>query len=356
LNPESIGAGSNETSFPEAQAEPKYGVGSVCILSSGRNANDERMYYKIGRSLRKCLASVSIVAPGAWDHRFDDGIEFQKIAERGSRFNRWKTWTALYRAAMARDPDVFQCEELDSWLIGWLVARRKRSKLVFDAHEFNPAEIAAGTPRVLQPLLWALVITLDRFLVHRTDHVFVANDIVRSYYLTLDRFAKVTLLHNSPVLSLFKENVHARKEFLLCHEGSLRFNRGLRRMVTLLDRLRTVGHPARLLIVGDVFGEERDWLERQVSERNLGDCVERTGWLEYHRVGAAVERAEIGIITMDPTPSNMLCGLPNKLFNYMRYGLPVIAPDFPEIERVVRSERCGVIYAAGTMRRCSRPS
>ena len=39
----------------------------------------------------------------------------------------------------------------------------------------------------------------------------------------------------------------------------------------------------------------------------------------------------------------MLAGPPNKLFNYMRYALPVVASDFPEIRRIIQESNCGVL-------------
>ena len=321
---------------------------SVCILSRGRKANDERIYYKIARSLRKRYEKIVVIAPGDWDHRFDDDIEFVSIPKRRSRWNRISTLRGLFQKAKERPASIYQCEEVDSWLIGWLVARKSGARLVFDAHEFDPAAVAGGAPGVIRGLLWLVVIAVERFLSRRTHLILVANDIVRGYFLVLNRFVKVVTLENVPVLALFKEGTPSKQDnVLLCHEGSLGFNRGLKAMVRLVDRLRQAGVNVRLRIVGDVYGDERSWLEGELQRRNLGGCIETTGWLKYPEVGKAVEGCHLGLITMHPLASNMLSGHPNKLFNYMRYGLAVVAPDFPEITRIVRKEQCGLIYAAG---------
>ena len=321
---------------------------SVCILSSGRNANDERIYYKIGRSLRKHYEKIIIIAPGDWDHRFDDDIEFISIPKRRSRWNRFATLRSLFQKAKEIPASIYQCEEVDSWLIGWLVARKRAARLVFDAHEFDPAGVAGGAPRLIRGFLWFAVVAVERFLSRKTDLILVANDIVRGYFLILNRFVRVVKLENVPVLALFNEGTPNKQGgALLCHEGSLGFNRGLKTMVRLVDRLRQAGVNVRLRIVGDVYGDERAWLDGELECRNLGGCIETTGWLKYPEVGKAIEGCDIGLIAMHPIPSNMLSGHPNKLFNYMRYGLPVVAPDFPEIARVVREEQCGSIYAAG---------
>jgi len=321
---------------------------SVCILSSGRKTNDERIYYKIARSLRKRYDRIVVIAPGGWDHRFDDGIELVSITKRRSRWNRLGTLRELFQKANEWPSSVYQCEEVDSWLVGWLIARKNRARLVFDAHEFDPAGVAEGAPPVICGLLWLTVAVVERFLTRRTGLILVANDIVRGYFLILDRFARIVRLENAPVLALFKEGKPTEKNgVLLCHEGSMGFSRGLKSIVRLIDRMKQAGINTRLRIVGDVYGEERSWMERELRRRNIADCIETTGWLKYPEVGKAVEGCDIGLITMQPLAVNMLSGRPNKLFNYMRYGLAVVSSDFPEITRVVDQEQCGLIYKCG---------
>ena len=190
---------------------------------------------------------------------------------------------------------------------------------------------------------------MEKILIKRTDHVFVANQIVRGYYCLLNRFSSISILYNVPVLEIFKE-YDCRKEdrFDLCHEGNLNFGRGLKEMINVLTRLK-IKHPKiRLLIVGDVYGEEKKWLNKKMIQDNLTNNITITGWLDYKDVGEQIAKCQIGIIAMLPLPNNMLAGQPNKLFNYMRYGLALVAPDFPEITRVIEEEKCGVVYSSGS--------
>ena len=92
----------------------------------------------------------------------------------------------------------------------------------------------------------------------------------------------------------------------------------------------------------------KKWLNNKIIQDNLTDNIVITGWLDYKDVGEQIAKCQIGIITMLPIPNNMLAGQPNKLFNYMRYGLAIVAPDFPEITRVIEDEKCGVIYSSGS--------
>ena len=98
-----------------------------------------------------------------------------------------------------------------------------------------------------------------------------------------------------------------------------------------------------LLIIGDVFGEAKLYLENKIEEYKLHNSIRRTGWLPYNKVSEAISHADIGIIFMEPTENNMLAGPPNKLFNYMRYGLPVVSFDLPETSRIISETQGGII-------------
>ncbi|MBP7411822.1 MAG: glycosyltransferase, partial [Methanoculleus sp.] len=51
----------------------------------------------------------------------------------------------------------------------------------------------------------------------------------------------------------------------------------------------------------------------------------------------------IGLLAFQPDYYNAYIGLPNKLFDYMLCGLPIVASDFPEIRRVVSDAECGLL-------------
>jgi glycosyltransferase involved in cell wall biosynthesis len=98
-----------------------------------------------------------------------------------------------------------------------------------------------------------------------------------------------------------------------------------------------------LLIIGDIFGKENEYFNQKINEYNLHDTIRCTGWLPYEKVGDALSEADIGIILSESTMNNMLAGPPNKLFNYMRYGLPIISVNLPETSRIISNIGCGLI-------------
>ena len=117
-------------------------------------------------------------------------------------------------------------------------------------------------------------------------------------------------------------------------------------MIAAVDKVRD---HVRLRIVGDVFGAEREWLDREIADRRLEGIITRTGWLPYAEVGDAVRCSHVGLILFRDCLVNTLAGPPNKLFHYMNAGLPVLSIDFPEMRRIIRQEQCGVLISDQTV-------
>ena len=72
-----------------------------------------------------------------------------------------------------------------------------------------------------------------------------------------------------------------------------------------------------LWLIGDVFGEEKNFLENKIITNDLENNIEITGWLSYNDVPKSIADCSIGLITNTNEKRNTLAGPPNKLFNYM---------------------------------------
>ena len=68
-----------------------------------------------------------------------------------------------------------------------------------------------------------------------------------------------------------------------------------------------------------------------------------TGWLPYEKVSDAMRDCHAGLILFRECIENRMAGPPNKLFNYMNAGLPVLSVDFPEMRQIIMEEECGVL-------------
>jgi len=279
------------------------------------------------------------------------GLKVFGRPKRKGLLGKWKMFLELSRLAADLKADVYHAHEPDLSLALAVRAKKLLAKLGFhalvvhDMHEYPPGEPADKAPQLLKlPILLAHILW-NKLSMKWVDHVFTANSIVRGYVLALSYRMSVDVLYNAPSLKLFPQPVSKSwptgdERLLLCHEGSLPFDRGLKEMVEAVYRLRD---RVCLRIVGDVFGEERAWLDLEIEKKKLHDTIKITGWLPYEKVSEAISDCHVGLILFRECIENRMAGPPNKLFNYMNAGLPVLSVDFPEMRQIIAEEQCGIL-------------
>jgi glycosyltransferase involved in cell wall biosynthesis len=248
--------------------------------------------------------------------------------------------------------DVYHCHEIWSLYAGIQIKKMlekegKKPKLIYDVHEFTPSMGSDARVRIARRIFSNAIVHFEKRALQYVDYVITVNQIIRGYLLYLNNFIQTEVLYNCPVLSIFQEPKTKeinRDRVIICHEGSLGFERGLKQMIDVMRALKErYGDRVELLIIGDVYSKEKEYLEVKLNEYKFHDTIKCTGWLPYEKVGEAISQADVGIIFMEPTINNMLAGPPNKIFNYMRYGLPVVSVDLPETSRIISETQCGLV-------------
>ena len=114
------------------------------------------------------------------------------------------------------------------------------------------------------------------------------------------------------------------------------------------DSLATLreSRPWDVLIIGG--GDAWPVLERMVKEHELEGRVRMMGKMPYARMMAYTRNADLGLTLDKDTNLNYRFSLPNKLFDYLNAGLPVLATDLPEVAGIVREFDCGSVIKEPT--------
>ena len=96
-----------------------------------------------------------------------------------------------------------------------------------------------------------------------------------------------------------------------------------------------------LLIIGS--GDAWSTIERMVMEHGLDDRVRMFDRMPYGRMMDYTRNADLGLTLDKDTNLNYRFSLPNKLFDYLNAGIPVLATDLPEVAGIVRQYDAGVV-------------
>ena len=123
---------------------------------------------------------------------------------------------------------------------------------------------------------------------------------------------------------------------MVCYVGGIGKIRGI---VEITQAMELVKSEARLQLAGQ-FGE-RD------SEKSLRvlpgwQRIDALGFVNRSGVRDVLARSMAGLVTFLPLP-NHIDAQPNKMFEYMSAGIPVIASDFPLWREIIANNDCGLL-------------
>jgi len=240
--------------------------------------------------------------------------------------------------------DLLVSNDLDTLPANHLAARIKRVPLVYDAHElFTEVPELAGRPRVQR--IWRAI---EGWILPRLRYMVTVNASIAAVYH--ERYGvPVHVVRNIPVpRALGPAPGRAalglpEDRFLLVLQGAgINVDRGGEEAVLAMRELPG----AMLLVIGS--GDAWPVLERLVGEHGLQDRVRLLGRMPYERLMDHTRAADLGLSLDKDTNLNYRYSLPNKLFDYLHAGLPVLASDLPEVAAVVRAHDCGVLLGSVT--------
>lgn len=100
---------------------------------------------------------------------------------------------------------------------------------------------------------------------------------------------------------------------------------------------------ALLVLIGRFHGTTPARYAREIAARGLENAVRIVPWVPRDELAAWLPHARVGLSLHQPVPRFLLLGKGNgrKLFTYMQYGLPVVAPAFGHVGDLVRETGCG---------------
>jgi glycosyltransferase involved in cell wall biosynthesis len=222
---------------------------------------------------------------------------------------------------------------------GTILKRLWQAKLVYDAHELETE--TNGLEKSLQHRFRKL----EASLIRQCDAVVCVSPRIADWYADTYGITKPTIVRNIPDVdqqstSLQAAGVRERlgippEATVFIYQGGL--FRG-RRIEQLLRVFQGLGRDRQLLLMG--YGE----LESRV--RAAAEVSPNIHFLEAappHEVLSITKCADVGIVGMERVSLSNYYSLPNKFFEYLLAGLPVIVPDFPEMAEVIRSSGAGWI-------------
>lgn len=236
------------------------------------------------------------------------------------------------RGLVANRPDVVHAHDAAMLLPGIIGARLTGAQLVYDSHE-----LATSVP-YREPGWGWLVGTIERLVVPRCNAVItVSAGIAARLRERYGLACSPVVIRNVSALSVNgRGGLRARlglgdEEPLVLYQGAPAPSRGCEVLVDAVARLDGV----HLAFLGDPEPGYVPQLLAQVETRGIADRVSFLGSISLSDLLSHTAEADVGVTLLQDTCENHRLALPNKLFEYIAAGLPVVASALPETERLL---------------------
>jgi glycosyltransferase involved in cell wall biosynthesis len=241
---------------------------------------------------------------------------------------------ALVRYGLFKPVAAVHANDLDTLSAGWALAAFKRVPLVYDAHEiFTEVPELVGRPRVQRVWRW-----LERRLVPRVNLAFTVNTALVRWYAEAYPEVRFQALYNLP----FRHPQEPRQpapqaQKIILYQGSVNLGRGVELMIDSVEHW-----PANWVLwiigEGDAYAACRS---RAQSYRYEGTRVVFWGRLPFEQLIPLTRQAWIGLSLEEDLGLNYRYATPNKVFDYIQAGVPVVVSQLPEMQRIVEAHAVG---------------
>ena len=243
----------------------------------------------------------------------------------------------LFLHLLRSDYSVMAANDLDTLPANYLASRIRHKPLIYDSHEYF-----TEVPELIgRPIVRAIWKSLEKLLVPKVNAAYTVCDSIAGVYRDLYG-VDFKVIRNLPVYS--KEEITPAEQQpetdrpkIILYQGALNLGRGVESAIRAMQYLEG----AELWLAGD--GDLTVQLKELVTELKLEPKVKFLGRLPLDELSKVTRQTSLGISLEEDLGLNYRFALPNKLFDYIQAGVPVLVSNLPEMTRIVDQYQIGMI-------------
>ena len=247
---------------------------------------------------------------------------------------------------MGTSPPLFQA------VSAWFVSAIKRKPLLLEIRDLWP-DFAIDMGVLKNPVLIWVARRLERFLYHRAAHILVNSPAYRDYLLDRHSMAdtKITVIPNGVDPTMFnpaetgqavRQEFGLEGKFLVVYAGAIGPANDIATLVRAAERLQDAPD-VHLLLFGD--GKDRARVEQLAAKRKLTN-ITFGGLRPKSQMKQVLGAADVCVATLLSIPM-FTTTYPNKIFDYMAAGRPIVCGIDGVIRKVVEDADAGVFAQPG---------
>lgn len=234
--------------------------------------------------------------------------------------------------------DIYHANDLDTLLANYLASKIRGKKLIYDSHEYF-----LGVPEIQGRAAKKVWSAIEHFIFPRLNAIFTVNQSIADLY-EKDYSKKLKVVRNLP-LKRIVDKVKSRadlkipedKKVVILQGAGINVDRGSEELLEAI----ALSNDYVLYIVGT--GEVINDLKDRAKSSDLNGKVIFVGRVPYQEMMQYTLNSDVGVTLDKDTNINYRFSLPNKVFDYMKAGIPVLASNLKEVANIVNSYNVGLV-------------
>jgi glycosyltransferase involved in cell wall biosynthesis len=250
----------------------------------------------------------------------------------------------LFFRLIFRRVDIYLGNDLDALPATWLASRIRGKPIVYDTHEYF-LEMAGVEGKPMIRKIWK---NIESLIFPQVKYIYTICDSFRDlykdvYHKKLYTVRNVPYLHVKdsgayPGLLLEIDRLIPRNKRLMIFQGAgINPHRGAEELVQAMSRLDPRIYHLLLVGGGEIFSE----LEARIKKEKLEDRITVIPKVPFEVLRHITRQAQLGLSLDKPDNFNHRFGLPNKIFDYIHAGLPILCSRLVEVEKIVNTYQVG---------------
>jgi glycosyltransferase involved in cell wall biosynthesis len=288
---------------------------------------------------RSGMLPTSEVVDGLTITRLPIKAPFGKGIMNFPQLLRWQIHLLVWLLRHRKEYDILHACDFDTILPAFCLKNLARKKVIYDIFDFYADHLRA-TPSIIKNMIRAV----DIWVIGKVDAVILVDD-ARREQIKDAKPRRMEVVYNSPQDMLDSAPVEAKPlqevPLSLAYVGLLQVERGLLELLQVMGR-----HPSwRLDLAG--FGGDQDLLLAAASKL---PNVRWLGRVSYDKALEISRSADMLFATYDPHIPNHRYSSPNKVFEAMMLGKPIVVARNTNMDRIIEQADCGLVVEYGDVK------
>ena len=250
----------------------------------------------------------------------------------------WWAYELFY--IFKKNPDIIHACDFDTQYPAIIAKIVKNKKLVYIIYDFYANNLPNGKFPWIRNAIRSLVAHIEKIGIGFADLLILVDE-SRYEEVKGAKINNIIYVYNSPeeVNDQKIQNLDKKSEnsIVIFYVGIIHEIRGIGDIITAVKDMKNV----ELILAGPV-------INKSILDDRINEKIKYIGWIPtYEEVITKTKEADILFRFSDPNHPKTRYESPNKLFEAMMCGKPIIVSDMSSMAEIVRKEKCGIVVPYG---------